>query len=38
MQGEHLEPSVLGKIDVLVFVGVNPIERASCKMISNTYS
>ena len=26
MQGEHLEPSVLGKIDVLVFVGVNPIE------------
>src|SRR5208282_3036408 len=26
MQGEHLEPSVLGKIDVLVFVGMNPIE------------
>src|SRR5208282_714370 len=26
MRGKHLEPSLLSEIDVLVFVGVNPIE------------
>ncbi len=28
MRGKHLEPAVLREIDVLVFVGMNPIELA----------